>query len=45
MIKKSMAKLFDNESIKKISGINLYARPSEISQEKYYEITQLYEKY
>jgi 16S rRNA (adenine1518-N6/adenine1519-N6)-dimethyltransferase len=43
MIKKNIKKILNNENIKKISGLNLYARPSELSQETYYKITQLYE--
>ena len=43
IIKKNIQKILDNKDIKKIPGLNLNARPSEISKETYYKITQLYE--
>ncbi len=43
MINKSIIKLLDSKEIKKIGDINLQARPSELSAEVYYKITELYE--
>ena len=45
MINKTFARLFKNHQIiaEKLK-INLLSRPAEISSEKYYEITELYEK-
>ncbi len=44
MINKSMKKIFQNSKIKSIKDISLKSRPSEIKPEKYYEITELFEK-
>ena len=44
MINKSMKKIFKNNNFKSIKNINLKSRPSEIKPDKYYEITELFEK-
>ena len=44
MINKNIKKLFTDEEIKIIQGINLNYRPSEIKPEIYYKITELFEK-
>ncbi len=45
MINKSIKKIFKNyEEIKFIKNINLKARPSEVSPEKFYELAKLLEK-
>ena len=43
MINKNIKKLLSSEQIRKISNLNLKFRPSEISPELYYRITELYE--
>ena len=46
MINKTFVKLFDNyEEVSKKLNINLNSRPSELTCENYYKITELYEKY
>ena len=45
MINKTFAKLFDNHlEIAKKLNVNLRSRPSELTCETYYKITELYEK-
>ena len=44
MINKSIKKLFNKNKINSISNLNLNLRPSNISPEIYYRITELYEK-
>ena len=44
MINKNLKKLLKEKEIKKIKGINLNSRPSEIKPEIYYKITELLEK-
>ena len=44
MINKNIKKILTSNQIKKISNLNLYSRPSEISPEIYYKITELFEK-
>jgi hypothetical protein len=44
MINKNLKKLLNEKEIKKIKGINLNSRPSEIKPEIYYKITELLEK-
>ena len=44
MINKTIQKIFRNKDIKLLKNLNLQSRPSEVSPEKYYEITQLFEK-
>ena len=39
-----MKKIFKNNNFKSIKNINLKSRPSEIKPDKYYEITELFEK-
>ena len=43
MINKSIKKILNEKSIKKIKNLNLHNRPSEVSPDLYYKITQLYE--
>ena len=43
MINKNIKKIL-NDKIKKIKGLKLNLRPSEIKPEIYYKITELYEK-
>ena len=44
MINKNIKKILNTAQINEISQLNLNARPSEINDEMYYKITQLYEK-
>ena len=44
MINKSIRKLFNKNFLDSIKNLNLKSRPAEIRPEKYYEITELYEK-
>ena len=45
MINKSFKKIFkNNKKLKLIKNLDLTKRPSEISQNIYYEITELYER-
>ena len=44
MINKNIKKNIEYAQINEISQLNLNARPSEINEEMYYKITQLYEK-
>ena len=43
MINKNIKKLLSKNEIKKLKDLNLTMRPSEISPETYYKITQLIE--
>ncbi len=46
MINKAFIKIFKNhKEISKILNLNLSSRPSELSYDTYYKITELYEKY
>ena len=46
MINKNYEKIFNTVNRKRlIKNLNLMARPSEVRPEKYYEITELYEKF
>jgi len=44
MINKNIRKILSDKEIKKIRGINLSSRPTELSPEVYYKITQLFER-
>ena len=44
MINKSLKKILTDSQIKKISNLKISSRPSEISPETYYKITELTEK-
>ena len=44
MINKNIKKILDNEKIKSIKGLDLNSRPSDLKPEKYYEITELFER-
>ena len=44
MVNKNIKKILSSKKIKKIPGLNLNLRPSEIKPEIYYKITELYEK-
>ena len=44
MINKNIKKIFNKNGLNMLKGLNLNSRPSEVKPEKYYEITQLYEK-
>ena len=44
MINKNIRKIFSTEEINKIKDINLNSRPSEITPEIYYKITEIFEK-
>ena len=44
MINKVIRKIFGKINIEKKLGLDLTLRPSEISEEKYYQITEVYEK-
>ena len=44
MINKSIKKILSQDQLKKILPLNLDSRPSEITPEIYYKITELYEK-
>ena len=43
MINKSIKKILKEKNIKKIKNLNFHNRPSEVSPDLYYKITQLYE--
>ena len=43
MINKNIKKILDNEDIRKINGLKLNCRPSEIKPEVYYKITEIFE--
>ena len=46
MINKSYKKIFNSTNKRNlIKNLDLSARPSEVKPEKYYEITELYEKF
>ena len=44
MINKTINKVLNKKKIKRISNLNLMLRPSELSPETYYKITELFEK-
>ncbi len=44
MINKNIKKILDQDKIKKISGLKINLRPTDISPEIYYKITELFEK-
>ncbi len=44
MINKTISKVLNKKKLKKISNLNLMLRPSELSPETYYKITELFEK-
>ena len=44
MINKNIKKVLNSKQINKIVGLNLSARPSDLSPEIYYKITEHYEK-
>ena len=44
MINKNIKKILNLNQIAKLSNLNLYSRPSEISPEIYYKIAELFEK-
>ena len=44
MINKNIKKILSQDQLKKILPLNLDSRPSEITPEIYYKITELYEK-
>ena len=43
MINKTIKKILSEQQIKSITGLKLNSRPSEISPETYYKITELFE--
>jgi len=44
MINKNMKKIFNKNQLDSIKNLNLKSRPSDLKPEKYYEITELFEK-
>ena len=44
MINKTMKKIFNKNNLDSIKDLNLKSRPSNLKPEKYYEITELFEK-
>ena len=44
MINKSIKKIFNKNKLNLIKDLDIKSRPSEIKPEKYYEITELFEK-
>ena len=44
MINKNIKKILDNKKLKTIKDLNLNLRPADLEPEKYYEITELFEK-
>ena len=44
MINKNIKKIFNKEDLNLIKDLNLNSRPSDLKPEKYYEITELFEK-
>ena len=44
MINKNIKKIFSKNKLNLIKDLNLKLRPSDLSPEKYYEITELFEK-
>ena len=44
MINKTMKKIFDKDKLNSIKDLNLKSRPSDLKPEKYYEITEIFEK-
>jgi 16S rRNA (adenine1518-N6/adenine1519-N6)-dimethyltransferase len=45
MINKNIKKILTKQSLEKIKDLNLSSRPSDLRPEKYYEITELFEKF
>ena len=43
MINKNIKKVLNGKKIKKINNLNLQNRPSEVSPDLYYKITEIYE--
>ena len=44
MINKNMKKIFNKDQLDSIRNLNLKSRPSDLKPEKYYEITELFER-
>ena len=44
MINKTMKKIFNKDKLNSIKDLNLKSRPSDLKPEKYYEITELFER-
>ena len=44
MINKNIKKILDDNKIERISGLRVNLRPSEVSPEIFYKITELFEK-
>ena len=44
MINKSIRKVLDDKKLRLIKDLNLKSRPENLKPEKYYEITELFEK-
>ena len=44
MVNKSLKRLFGKKKVDKLHFLNLNSRPSEISPEVYYQITEIFEK-
>jgi len=44
MINKNMKKIFNKDQLDSIKNLNLKSRPSDLKPEKYYEITELFER-
>ena len=44
MINKNIKKILNKDKINSIKNLNLKSRPSDLKPEKYYEITELFEK-
>ena len=44
MINKSIKKIFNKDKLSLIKDLDLESRPADSKPEKYYEITELYEK-
>ncbi len=44
MINKNMKKIFSKDQLDSIKNLNLKSRPSDLKPEKYYEITELFER-
>ena len=44
MINKNIKKILSKKYIEKIENLDLKSRPSDLAPEKYYEITELFEK-
>ena len=44
MINKNIRKIFNKDQLKTMNDLNLQSRPSELNPDKYYEITEFFEK-